>query len=97
MDTHKKAAGRAPDGLDLSGRNCHADSITLARLIGTEASSAVVPIRSALGGRAWRRRRGLQSLSDLAAEYRARRFVREPGLLAPLPEDTLPRWREVQR
>lgn len=43
------------------------------------------------GGRAWRRLRGLETISDLARRYRARRFTR-PGALCPLPEDLLPRW-----
>ena len=56
----------------------------------------ITPIKSAVGGPAWRRRRGLQTLADLAREYRARRYCREPGMLAPLPDDLLPAWREVR-
>ena len=40
-----------------------------------------------LGGPAWRRARGLLTLADLAADYRATHYIRHPGLLAALPCD----------
>lgn len=47
-----------------------------------------------IGGFAWRRARGLLTIEDQARLYRARRFVRHPLQLAPLPEDLLPRYRK---
>jgi hypothetical protein len=43
------------------------------------------------GGLYWRRARGLLSLRDLADRYRETHYLREPGLLAPLPTDRLGR------
>ena len=49
---------------------------------------------SATGRYAWRRDRGLLSISDHVHRYRATRFVRK-GARSPLPEDLLTR-REVR-
>jgi hypothetical protein len=57
------------------------DSITVADF------SRYLRLREDRRAREWRRARGLLSLRDLADDYRASHFVREPGLLAALPED----------
>jgi hypothetical protein len=48
------------------------------------SSAQILPL---IGGRAWRRRRGLESLRDLADRFARTHYRREPGLLAALPED----------
>ena len=52
-------------------------------------SAPVIPLSFArrIGGPAWRRLRGLQTLKDLEAAYLATHYFRDPALIAPLPED----------
>lgn len=44
-----------------------------------------------LGGPAWRRARGLMSISDLANDYRRSHYCRADGLFAALPTDRIGR------
>lgn len=63
-------------------------------LITPKEKAPVIPISAArrIGGRAWRKANGLETIADKVNEYLARRFLR-PGAMFPMPEDLAPGWR----
>lgn len=85
LNNEKAAPGRHPG----SGQAKDCVDNSTPSLTPQATGAPVIPITYArrVGGPAWRRLRGLQTVKDLVDAYLATHVYRDPALIAPLPED----------